>query len=792
MNASPRRPWLFAVGWLMAIALCGACGSENGTNPGSAKPSKCTSTAGSLGIDKSADLQVYQESQQVQTGGALAVGAAALSTGQTADTTLRVLNGATLTSAAELRITNVEVSYTAPAGATDTGPVFECLVDDGGTKLAPCKGHDFGSLVPTGFDPDCASGKPSDFAKIVVRFTKPGDGIARQAVLRIETTGDRKFVDSNKKPKPFLVQLSTTVGAPQLKVTPNQLDFDTVKIGMAAELTVTMLNVGDAELTIAKLDVALDDAKAFSVRIGDTVYKGGQTSELKPPIVLAKDKSAQLAVIFSAIDGGKHNDVLQIHSNDAKSPAVVPLIGNQNVPCLKIVPSKQVNFGFVTIGAKVAKTLTLTSTCAAPVEVSQLTLQGNSDGAFTTNVDALPQLGGKPISADNPLKLAMNKSAVVDVTCEPPAEKKDANGKAAPYTAQIAVADNTAQPGKLVSLDCWGSSSTCPTPVITIEEGEQIIPQMPLHLHGDQSFAAPGKKVVKWLWEVTKVPAGAQGLQFAPNPNVASPAFGVKTEVKDLGGNVKVEYHVNVAGEYDFKLTVWDDAGNVNCMAAQAVVLVVPTEGIHVELLWDTPGDADKTDTGLNAGSDLDLHFANQSKFCADATQPCFAKTCQDPPEMCGKKPCACQPDLDKDGEPDPWFHNLYDCFWFNPTPNWGSLPDHEDDPRLDLDDTDGWGPENLNLPSPENNVQYSVGVHYWDAHTYGDSKATVNIYILGELKATLSQTLGECDMWWVKRVAWPSGDIVDIPGTPTAGNGKVTPKYKGVFAAMLGGACGK
>ena len=777
---------------LLAASLACACSSGSPSGPTTSKPSKCTASTGSLGIDRSADLQVYQETQQVEAGSSIAVGGAALSTGQTSDTTLKVQNAATLTSAAELLITKVEVAYTVPAGVVDSGPVFECFVDDGTGQLSPCKGHDFGSLVPPGFDPDCATGKPADFARIVVRFTKPGDGQARQAVLRIETTGDRKMLDASKNPKPFLVQLSTTVGAPQLKVSPGQVDFGTVKVGLSSEQTLTMLNVGDADLTISKLDVALDDAKAFSVRIGDTVYKGGQTSDLKTPLVLAKDKSAQMFVTFSAIDTGKHNDVVQIYSNDAKSPAAVPLVANQNVPCLKIVPSNKVNFGFVTIGANVKKTLTLTSTCSATVEVSQIALQNNDDGAFGTNADALPLLNGKPISASNPLKLEMNKSAEVEVTCEPPAEKKDATGKAVPYTALIAVADNTAVPGKQVALECWGSSSSCPTPVITVEEGEQIVPQMPLHLHGDQSFAAPNHKVVKWLWETTKVPAGAQGLEFSPNPNVASPAFGVKTEVKDLGGNVKIEYHVNVAGEYDFKLTVWDDAGNVNCQAGETVVLVVPTEGIHVELLWDTPGDPDKTDTGPSAGSDLDLHFANQAKFCSDQSLPCYTKTCQDPPEMCGAKKCACQPDVDKDGEPDPWFHSLYDCFWFNPTPNWGSLVDHADDPRLDLDDTDGWGPENLNLPSPEYNVQYTVGVHYWDAHSFGDSTATANIYILGELKATLSQALSECDMWWVKRIAWPSGDLVDIPGTAAGGSGKVTPKYKSTFATTLGGVCGK
>ena len=777
---------------LACAALCACSSGSSSTTTTAGKPAKCTTQAGGLGIDKSADLQVFQESQQVESGSSLSVGGAALGTGQAADTTLRVLNGATLTSAAELRITSVDINYTPPAGAIDGAtPVFECLVDVGG-QMVPCKGHDFGSIVPAGFDPDCLSAKASDLARVVVRFTKPGDGLARQALLRIDTTGDRKWIDSNKNPKPFLVKIATTVGAPQIKLSPPQLDFSTVKIGLSSELTVTMLNVGDADLTITKLDVALDDGKAFSVRIGAKTYKGGQSATLDPPIVLAKDKSQQMAVIFSAIDGAKHADLIQIVSNDAKSPTLLPLIANQNVPCLKIEPSTKVNFGFVTIGAKALRTVKLTSCGDATLEVSQIALQNDPAGTFATNADALSQAQGKPVTAANPLKLEKNQSALVDVTCEPASENKDPSGKPGPFTAQIGFLDNTAQPGKKLALECYGSSSSCPTPVITVEEGEQIVPQQQLHLHGSQSFAAPSKKVAKWLWELTKKPDGAEGLGFYPNPNTADPAFGVKTDVKDLSGKVSTEYHVNVAGTYEFKLTVWDDAGNLNCQSATAVVLVVPDQGIHVELLWDTPGDKDKTDTGPSAGSDMDLHFANQAKFCSDPSQPCYAKTCQSPPEMCGAKPCVCQPDVDGDGEPDPWFHSLYDCFWFNPTPNWGSVVDHDDDPRLDLDDTDGWGPENLNLPSPENSGLYSVGVHFWDAHSFGASTATTRIYILGDLKATLVQPLNECDMWWVKRISWPSGDLIDVPGTPAGGNGKVTAKYKSTFAATLGGVCGK
>ena len=183
----------------------------------------------------------------------------------------------------------------------------------------------------------------------------------------------------------------------------------------------------------------------------------------------------------------------------------------------------------------------------------------------------------------------------------------------------------------------------------------------------------------------------------------------------------------------------------------------------------------------------MDLHFAHQDAM--------LTNTCTEPLKLCKKSdgsqtPCYCLPDQDKDGKTDPWFHKHFDTYWLNPNPNWGSSdPSINDNPGLDLDDTDGWGPENLNLKEAQNGTEYWVGVHYWKAHDFGKSIATVRIYILGILEAELvGDPMGECDMWWVKRISWPSGKLLDI-GTK---NGKLTKKYYSGVAAGLGTKCTK
>ena len=279
------------------------------------------------------------------------------------------------------------------------------------------------------------------------------------------------------------------------------------------------------------------------------------------------------------------------------------------------------------------------------------------------------------------------------------------------------------------------ANPACPTAVIQVAEGKDVIPQTTLYLLGSQSFGS-GAAISKYQWTVQQ-PPGSQSF-FLPSSTAPAPSF-----------------ETNVAGTYIFFLDVWDDAGVKSCVPAKYEVEVVPDEVIHVELLWDTPADPDQTDEGPEAGADLDLHFI----------QPCTP-----PPNT---------PDRDGDGEPDPYFIEGCDCFWFSPSPGWGSSGgtiDHE--PSLDRDDTDGAGPENVNLLYPEDGATYAVAVHYFDDHGFGDSYATVRVYIHSVLAFQAEGVqLTQHDLWEVATIAWPSGAVSPI--TAADGGDLIVPDYE-------------
>ncbi len=817
-----------------AVALCLAvglyapgCSSGDGDDNGNGSSSGGASSGGSsggncktgsgrgTGIARKADMQVFRDGTSVATKSTVKVSAGGVATGKHVDTRLEIINAASLNAALELKVKGVLLSYTAPATGKDGDkPAFECLLDYGDGTPVPCNGADASSIVPSGASADiCTTATKRDKLTIIVRFNKPADDITRNGVLRILTENDEKYEGS----KAFNIKLTSKVGLPALSV-PDIVSFGTVKLGTVGEEILQIANSGEADLLIHQIQVAPKDPKPYSIEFEyggkKIVIKGTDGAKVfDPKLVVKPQKTLQIIAKYAAIDGFQHQDYLVIQSNDPGKEHKVKLLANDKVACLEVIPDKAVNFGFVPIGHSGKRPIILQSCGSDKVEITGLTVADDKHQVFKANTSSVGTLGGKPVSKDNPIELGINEKVTIEVECTPESAAKDVKPGESQYMAKLGLLDNTVQPDKKIALLCNGTATNCPTSVIVSQEGEEIVPQQELHLIGSQSFAGPNQAIAKYQWKVLKAPKGSEDHVFWPNANAPDVTFGAKTAVKQAitgktmpcntyadckkgqfcadppgGGKQKICYTaaVNIAGEYQFQLTVTDKGGNKNCQDAKQTVLVIPNEAIHVELLWDTPGDPDKLDKGLDAGSDMDLHFAHQT---AEKSQ-----VCTNPKKMCGNKPCVCQQDLDKDGKADPWFQTPFDTYWFNPNPNWGSAdPSIDDNPGLDLDDTDGWGPENMNLNNPQNNTVYSVGVHYWDAHSFGDSVANVRIYVLGKLVADMfSVTMKQCDMWWVKQIEWPSGALLDYKDASGKDlkNGKISQNYFTAFAATLGAKC--
>jgi len=149
-----------------------------------------------------------------------------------------------------------------------------------------------------------------------------------------------------------------------------------------------------------------------------------------------------------------------------------------------------------------------------------------------------------------------------------------------------------------------------------------------------------------------------------------------------------------VIGNYVIGLTTYDSEGLRSCEDATVAVSVKSEDkDLRVELTWTTPDD-ELVDDCEGCGSDVDLHLLHPNS--------------------------------------EEVFNKPYDCFFDNMNPSWGN--ENTNNPSLDIDDVNGWGPENIGVILPESGINYTVGIHYWDDHGYGTSLATVRVYWNGEL----------------------------------------------------------
>lgn len=94
------------------------------------------------------------------------------------------------------------------------------------------------------------------------------------------------------------------------------------------------------------------------------------------------------------------------------------------------------------------------------------------------------------------------------------------------------------------------------------------------------------------------------------------------------------------------------------------------------------------------------------------------------------------------------WTSMPGDCHHSNPTPEWGE-PGSADNPTLDVDDTNGFGPENINIPSVEYGVEYVGGVFVTNMHGETSQTATYDLYLDGELLTSLTHEFHSANEFW-------------------------------------------
>ncbi len=731
----PFAQWTALFTTAIAIAACSNTTTGTGNTNQNTGAIQCIINSN---LDCSAIAKVFDVSTNtsVSNGSTISVQVGGAATGTAGDDTeFSITNAGSSTAAAELRIAKMELQYepASPDEDKSTGDLaFTCWDSE---KKEGCDKHAFKAVVPSGFEDGTARVTSERF---FIRFKK-FDGNDRKAKLKITFVNDLGL--NSKYAGVYTVNLATKLGVAKIVIDPTEVAWGYVKPDTQEKKQFTIRNQGDGVLTI-KSFLFTASAPVFTIdELGglSNIPSSSNKVDLPTPLSIPVGGSHDVGVTVSPTDDKLKTATLALFSNDPTELPIgtqVPIKANSEVPCLKMNPTT-LNFGGVlAAGGEDTKNVTVTS-CGG----TELCLNGfdfadgtASPGEFVMDFTAMKTVCPAIDAATGPTKDtpcclgAGGKNTTFTVKYTPgdvsPADPNNP-GQQLADTVNIQVSSNAfANPPPSVAVSGTGVLQTCPIAKIDVTEGDEVVPQTTLHLKGDGSKGTGGQAIKKYKWSAKQPPGSNKG--FQPSSTFPNPTF-----VPDA------------AGEYEFCLEVTDANDVKSCSLTCQKVLVVPNNAVHVELLWDTPSDPDQTDVGPAAGADMDLHFANY---------------------------LASGPDLDCDGTGDPWFNNPFDCFWFNNSPEWGSANKAiKDDPTLDLDDTDGAGPENLNLEHPEGTPDltrwYAIGVHYWNDHGYGVSFTTITVYLFGAVALKIDKiSMNPLDMWYVGKLNWPN----QLTGTST------------------------
>jgi len=201
---------------------------------------------------------------------------------------------------------------------------------------------------------------------------------------------------------------------------------------------------------------------------------------------------------------------------------------------------------------------------------------------------------------------------------------------------------------------------------------------------------------------------------------------------------------VPLAGHYVVRLTVTNTntIPSLDTVQSRVEFNAIPQEGIHIQLVWDDPVN------------DQDMHLTNvvsDDRVCNEPND-CYFSNCT---------PSA---------TPDPGAPH-----WFASDPVFEGA-----NPRLDRDDTNGLGPENINIKVPKAGV-YRIYVHYYDSrNAFGQAPTlnTIRIWINGVQQAEYSRMLQAQDwVWAVADITWlatATGTVTPYPQDQAGESGAI------------------
>jgi hypothetical protein len=473
---------------------------------------------------------------------------------------------------------------------------------------------------------------------------------------------------------------------PDIAVEPSALDFSRARVGAATLASVQVGNRGTGRLDVAaRIE---PEGQGFFV-------------EAAPDFVRPR-LAERLTVRFTPPARGRYAATLVLSSNDPDTPVLrVPLTGEGGPPILRITP-EPVDLGVVNEGPGASARVRLEN-----IGFDTLSLLGArlDDGrAFTLAIApgaSLPAALEPGAGLELVVALAPDAAAAAladedgvlrDVLLVEHGDGTDAAAvRARVNLAPVAVAVELVTRRKTVKTSA----------------GRAVV------IDGSGSYDPEGDPFT-FVWSLAARPEGSvaslvgQGQETTRVTPDAVGRYAVLLRVIDVHGAFSEDVVELLPRDLGVVLR-WSPSGAAPCLAFTEDECRAMTPQERAARCCDQ--------------SDLDLHLIRPGGALGDY----------------GACPAGCDPllcgELD-DANVDTCRQLGSDCAFANRAPDWGA-PGRQDDPRLDIDDVRGRGPEITSLDEPEEGV-YRVMVHYCRDDSGEPSLATVEVLVEG-VRAFLS-----------------------------------------------------
>ncbi len=426
---------------------------------------------------------------------------------------------------------------------------------------------------------------------------------------------------------------------------------------------------------------------------------------------LEPSESLQIRVWFEPTTTDPVRSTLQFDWSDASDGASsetleIDLIANAETPCLETTPRERLDFGQTTVGQEARQSLSFGSCHTAgdtPLKIENIELTSDGGGAFELVEGSLTG----SLEQGQTLTIRDRKSRAFTLVFQPPGASR--------YAGELLIETNDPSRRRATfELAGRGTDNPCPRaqaeargPNQSWGTDIQVPPLTNVKLRA-QGTRDPDGTIARYEWSILKRPADSIA-RLKPNRTEPDP-----------------EIQLDMVGTYQFELVAYDDDGNSNC-GQRAVVTVdaVPESDVYLQLTWTTPGDTNPAD---DKGTDLDLHYV--------------------------------RPTSDSQSN---WNDTTNDIFWSNETADWGRTGDASDDPSLEIDDTNGRGPEAISHDNPSASKRYKIGVNYYTDRGLGPSYATVAVYFDQTLNRRFADRFLQKTrtFWYVGRLDWSNRKVI-------------------------------